>query len=587
MYCVSVKAARRLRGGFVSLAAIVALLAVSADSADARGKRKRVSTRSEKATVVSKPANITADGRYAAIVMDVNSGTALHQANPDGLRHPASLTKIMTLYLLFERLESGKLKLDSEMDVSAHAASRPPTKLGVKPGQTLLVEDAIKALVTRSANDAASVIAEAIAGDEDEFAKLMTRKARALGMARTIYRNASGLPNDEQVTTARDQALLGIAIQERFPRYYKYFATSSFQYRGQRIGNHNRLLGKVAGVDGIKTGYTRASGFNLVTSMRRGNRHIVAVVLGGASAGARDARMRTLVEQHVQMAATSRSASRFAEAEAGETRQPQRIASASVSASRAVDIAPPLEPRPAQRYALASAPNSRPEPVATSATSLSSSPMGSTEPIKPVLVKTVTVKAANPHPAVAAAQAPPIPPAAVAMSRVEAPAPVQVEAPAPSRAETTAVVSRIEPPAPVRAQPPAMPSRADALAVLAARMTEANAAAPTQVSFSEEAPRRPVAQPETPPSVTQHAARGGWMIQVGAFAAEEEAKQRLSAAQSKAARVLASADAFTERVVKGDKALYRARFAGFEKDEAEAACNYLKRNDIACMPLRN
>src|SRR3954453_7513824 len=314
MYCVS----RRLRGGLVSLAAIVSLLAVSADPADARAKRKHVSARSQHSTVAAKPANITADGRYAAIVMDVNSGATLHQASPDGLRHPASLTKIMTLYLLFERLEAGRLKLDSEMEVSAHAASRPPTKLGVKPGQTLMVEDAIKALVTRSANDAASVIAEAIAGDEDEFAKLMTRKARALGMARTIYKNASGLPNDEQVTTARDQALLGIAIQERFPKYYRYFATSSFQYRGQRIGNHNRLLGKVTGVDGIKTGYTRASGFNLVTSMRRGPRHIVGVVLGGSSGSARDPRMRTLIEQHVQMAATSRSASRFAEAEVAE-----------------------------------------------------------------------------------------------------------------------------------------------------------------------------------------------------------------------------------------------------------------------------
>ncbi|HKH03380.1 MAG TPA: D-alanyl-D-alanine carboxypeptidase family protein, partial [Bradyrhizobium sp.] len=433
MYCVSVKAARRLRGGIVSLAAIVSLLAVSADPADARGKRKRVSTRSQQATVVKKPANITADGRYAAIVMDVNSGSALHQANPDAARHPASLTKIMTLYLLFERLESGKLKLDSEMEVSAHAASRPPTKLGVKPGQTLIVEDAIKALVTRSANDAASVIAENIAGDEGEFARLMTRKARALGMSRTIYKNASGLPDPEQVTTARDQALLGIAVQERFPKYYRYFATSSFQYRGQRIGNHNRLLGKVAGVDGIKTGYTRASGFNLVTSMRRGNRHIVAVVLGGASGSARDARMRTLVEQHVQMAATSRSASRFAEAEVSDTRQSQRTAMASATASREVAAQP--EPR-TQRFALASAPNARPEPMGPPSMSLSSPSSGSTEPIKPVLVKTVTVKPANLQSVTPTAA--PIPPAPLtAQARVAAP--VQVEAPVPTRTETTAV----------------------------------------------------------------------------------------------------------------------------------------------------
>src|SRR5215207_2749923 len=187
------------------------------------------------------------------------------------------------------------------MEVSEYASEQAPTKLGLKPGQTLRVEDAIKGLVTRSANDAAVVIAETIGGSESDFARLMTRKARALGMSKTTYRNASGLPNDEQLTTARDQATLGRAIQDRFPRYYRYFSTSVFAYRGQSIRNHNRLLGNVEGVDGIKTGYTRASGFNLVTSMRRGDRHVVAVVLGGTSGGARDARMRTLVEQHVQM----------------------------------------------------------------------------------------------------------------------------------------------------------------------------------------------------------------------------------------------------------------------------------------------
>jgi D-alanyl-D-alanine carboxypeptidase len=571
MKCVSVQAARRLRGGIVSLAAIVALLAVSAAPADARSKRKRVTARAQQATVVKKPVNITADARYAALVLDVNSGAALHQSNPDSLRHPASLTKIMTLYMLFERLESGKLKLDSEMEVSAHAASRPPTKIGVKPGQTLMVEDAIKALVTRSANDAASVIAEAIAGDEAEFGRMMTRKARALGMSRTVYKNASGLPDSEQVTTARDQALLGVAIQERFPKYYKYFSTTVFQYRGQRIGNHNRLLGKVAGVDGIKTGYTRASGFNLVTSMRRGNRHIVAVVLGGASAGARDARMRTLVEQHVVMAATTRTASRFAEAEVGDTRQAPRTAAASVTTSRSVEAAP--EPRGA-RFALAGARNSPPDPVATSAISLFHPSAGSTEPIKPVLVKTVLVKPANLQ------AAPAIPAKPVAATRVESPAPQRVEAAAiPVRAEAPVPPARIE--------ANAIPSRADALAVLAARMTETTPAPAPAVAILEEPRRHAASVQEAPPSITRHAARGGWMIQIGAFAAEEEAKQRLTSAQSKAARVLGSADAFTERVVKGDKALYRARFAGFEKDEAEAACNYLKRNDIACMPLRN
>jgi D-alanyl-D-alanine carboxypeptidase len=244
---------------------------------------------------------------YAAIVLDVNSGKVFHSDNADELRHPASLTKIMTLYLLFERIETGKLRLDTQLPVSEHAALEAPTKLGLKPNQTIAVEDAIGGLVTKSANDAAVVIAEALAGDEHEFAELMTRKAHALGMSRTVYRNASGLPDDEQVTTARDQALLGRVIQERFPRYYHYFAMSSFTYHGQTMRNHNHLLGQVEGLDGIKTGYTQASGFNLVTSVRRNNRHIVSVVLGGASPGSRDARMRSLIEEYIVAAATPRS----------------------------------------------------------------------------------------------------------------------------------------------------------------------------------------------------------------------------------------------------------------------------------------
>ena len=168
--------------------------------------------------------------------------------------------------------------------------------------------------MTKSANDAAVVVAEAIGGNESDFAEMMTKKAHALGMSRTVYRNASGLPNDEQVTTARDQALLGRAIQERFPRQYRYFSTSSFTYHGETMGNHNHLLGRVDGVDGIKTGYTQASGFNLVTSVHRNNRHIVAVVLGGASAGARDARMRTLIETHIASASTQHTSTAIAEA---------------------------------------------------------------------------------------------------------------------------------------------------------------------------------------------------------------------------------------------------------------------------------
>jgi D-alanyl-D-alanine carboxypeptidase len=245
---------------------------------------------------------------YAEFVIDDNTGQALLELNADEPRHPASVTKIMTLYLLFEQLDAGKLKLDSQISVSAHAAAQPPTKLGIKPNQTLSVEDAIGGLVTRSANDAAAAVAEAIGGTEEDFAKLMTLKANALGMTHTIYVNASGLPADDQITTARDQAILGRAIHDRFPGYYKYFSVLYFRYHGKDIHNHNGLLGNVDGMDGIKTGYTEASGYNLVASVRRNGKHIIAVVLGGKSNGARDTRMRQIIEDQIKLASTTRTA---------------------------------------------------------------------------------------------------------------------------------------------------------------------------------------------------------------------------------------------------------------------------------------
>lgn len=240
---------------------------------------------------------------YAAFVLDAHSGRALHADMADELRHPASLTKVMTLYLLFEQLEAGRIRLDSELTVSEHASVQERTNLDLEPGDTITVQQAILSLVTHSANDAAVVVAEALAGSEPAFAQRMTLKARALGMDRTVYRNASGLPDEEQVTTARDQATLGYAMQKRFPQYYHYFSTRSFTWRGRALKNHNKLLGRVKGMDGIKTGYIRSSRFNLLASVRRNDRHLVAVVLGGSTAKARDARMRTLIERCVADAA--------------------------------------------------------------------------------------------------------------------------------------------------------------------------------------------------------------------------------------------------------------------------------------------
>src|SRR6202162_5699406 len=239
---------RRHRWSVLGFTTLLAVAAITTD-ADARGRRH--------------PHHVAAAESYepsaSSIVVDANSGAVMQATNADSPRHPASLTKIMTLYLLFERLEAGKIKLNTELPVSAHAASQAPSKLGLKPGETIRVETAIRAIVTKSANDVAVIVAEALGGDEVNFARLMTAKARALGMKGTTYRNASGLPDDQQITTAHDQSILGRAIQDRFPTHYRYFATRTFDFRGKSVRNHNHLLGVIEGVDGIKTGYIHAS----------------------------------------------------------------------------------------------------------------------------------------------------------------------------------------------------------------------------------------------------------------------------------------------------------------------------------------
>ncbi len=508
---------------------------------------------------------------YADIVVDANSGNVLHATTPDARRHPASLTKIMTLYLLFEQLEAGRLKLDSPLEVSEEAAAQMPTKLGLRAGSTIQVEDAIKGIVTRSANDASVVVAEAIAGDEEEFAKLMTRKAQALGMTRTVYKNASGLPDDDQVTTARDQSILGRAVRERFPSYYKYFSTRSFSFRGQRIGNHNRLLGSVEGVDGIKTGYIRASGFNLVTSVQRGDRHLVAVVMGGSSAASRDAKMRDLISEKIAAASTKRTASLIAavggkpnaagkaESKAEAKAEPRfAVASASSVPVRSTPSAPAAAPTRSELKATAPAQ----QRIAT----------GSTEPIRPVLVKTLTVRAGTQTASLASVQVP-----ALAFAETN---PVLAAAP-------------IFPPiaGPVNAQPVPRETAAAAPVAAAVAAAKGEPATPDRgrrpPGSDTPAPRAAVVELPPPSSTGKPQVRSGWMIQVGAFPAEEAAKQQLSSVQGKASKMLTGAEAFTESVERSGTTYYRARFAGLDKDKAEAACKYLKRNDVECVALKN
>ncbi|HEY0220106.1 MAG TPA: serine hydrolase [Afipia sp.] len=627
------KAARCI---LLGLAVVSVGVICTTDSADARRRHHR-----HRASHVERSSYSPA---FSSIIVDANSGATLQANSADSPRHPASLTKIMTLYLLFEKLDSGKLKLDTALNVSEHASEQAPTKLGLRPGQSIRVEDAIKGIVTRSANDAAVVIAEAIGGSEDDFAKLMTRKARALGMSKTTYVNASGLPDDDQITSARDQSTLGRAIQDRFPKYYRYFSTESFNWRGTTIHGHNRLLGHVDGVDGIKTGYTRASGFNLVTSMHRGNRFLVGVVMGGRSGGSRDAIMRNLLAEHLDEGSTKRTVAAITERNQGESRlasadaddsdtvqtravaqaatpipapAPARPAPATVQVQGAIQTAPtaPAKPMPLPTETTSQAQqNGAPAPLTSGVidSKLTTAP-GSAEPMTPVRVKTVQVRM-NGAKLAAAAEPKTLAPVATsaipvrdtgadtqrASARaVETPRAVSVNPPFP--APIPIVVSHNSPGMgqgslgysgsnPVSSPRPTMLAYAEAgrgapPTTLAAQAQAIETPAPVQ--------RTAAMTPPPQPEITQQngaikaTTRSGWIIQVGALDSESEARQRLDAARGSAGKLLGRADQFTETVAKGNKTLYRARFAGLDQDSAEAVCRTLKRSDISCIAIKN
>lgn len=236
------------------------------------------------------------NSRYAAFVVEENTGVVLHSRRSEAERYPASLTKMMTLYMLFSALEAGDIGLNDQIRVSANAANASPSRLGLRAGDTITAENAIRALVVKSANDVAIAVGERLGGGESRFGELMTTRATELGLTSTQFRNASGLPNSRQTTTARDMARLAIALHRDFPQYFDYFNETSFTWVGRTYRNHNTLVGRVHGVDGLKTGYIRASGFNVVVSAERGDHRLVTVIMGGPSAAARDAHAEELIE---------------------------------------------------------------------------------------------------------------------------------------------------------------------------------------------------------------------------------------------------------------------------------------------------
>ncbi|MEI9423775.1 D-alanyl-D-alanine carboxypeptidase [Mesorhizobium sp. Cs1299R1N1] len=240
--------------------------------------------------------------KYAAIVVDGRSGKQLFEVNSTAQRYPASLTKMMTLYLLFEAMETGRVTKETQIPVSDHAASQPPTKMRFRRGETIDVDSAIRAIVVKSANDVAVAVGEYLGGSEDQFAAMMTSKARQLGMSSTTFRNASGLPDDGQMTTAHDMAVLGMSLQRRFPQHFHYFSESDFMFRGRLVRGHNDMLGRVRGINGIKTGYIRASGFNIVTSYDADGRQLIVVVMGADSARQRNDHVEALIQRSLSPA---------------------------------------------------------------------------------------------------------------------------------------------------------------------------------------------------------------------------------------------------------------------------------------------
>ncbi|MGR9246274.1 serine hydrolase [Rhizobium leguminosarum] len=467
-----------------------------------------------------------ANPKYAGIVVDAKTGNVLYSENADRLQYPASLTKMMTLYMTFEALEQGRIRLDTPVPFSAHAAAQAPTKLGVRAGGTITVEQGILGLVTLSANDAATALGEMLGGgSEDRFAQLMTAKAHALGMTRTTYRNANGLPNTAQMTTARDQARLGIALRQHFPQYYGYFSTRAFKFGSRTIRSHNRLVGSVRGVDGIKTGYTRAAGFNLVSSVQVDGKSIVGVVMGGASTPARDAQMRNLIASYLPKASSRGGSSAL-------------IAQAAPAPAMIVTPAP-VQPKKAQQ--MAKTITAAQPPVSAAAADLS-----------------------LPHKG-------PLPDARYQVAETEV-----------AYAETAAPKSDN----PLVAQPMPAPTKVRTMTFKAA----VAAPKPTPASMPTEQGDTSVdnvTTASTTPSPTRAAATSngptGWVVQVGVSPSRQMAMDLLEGAKSKGGKALASAKPFAVAYAAGGDQLYRARFGGFDDQrDAVNACKALKKAGIKC-----
>ncbi len=569
--------------------------------------------------IASSPAFAAKD---AAMVIDANTGRVLYDDKGDEPRYPASLTKMMTLYLTFELIENGRMSYADRIRISAQAAAQPPSKLGLDAGDTITVRHAVLALVTKSANDIAVALAEHIGGSEENFARLMTRKARALSMSKTTFRNASGLPNSQQLTTARDMLTLALRLQDEFPEHYEVFATQRFSYAGKSYRNHNTLLRSYRGTDGIKTGYTRASGFNLVSSVHRGQKHLIAAVFGGKTAGRRNARMRTILDRSLIKASTRRTRQRITRPELID--KPRQVSRPLLS-KLAPTNPPPLPSATPPAGPTDIAAQVQPDTDTAAGTGRRKTDMSATstsQNISIARVRRIGVASRLARRRAAADDARHYQPTSakeprsiseLIASTASTPGTgrrglgTQVNGaitPAPSSATPVGLSVA---PVPARdASPPNGPALgrqpstfqaqlSNILATHHPELLETQTEPAASVARHNEATRahvspalRPAIPTATPLSreASFAAASGTHLIQIGAYNTADEAQRQLQAIRKRAEPLLSRAAPITETVTRGQRRFYRARFAGFDSQSATSACQELRRRSIDCFVAR-
>ncbi|VAW10266.1 D-alanyl-D-alanine carboxypeptidase [hydrothermal vent metagenome] len=567
-----------------------------------------------------------ANAKYAAMVVDGYTGKMIYGKNVDAPRYPASITKVMTLYIVFEELRAGRLKKTSKLNVSKFASGQAPSRLGLKPGTRISVDTAIRALVTKSANDVATVVAENIGGTQTKFARRMTKTARRIGMSKTTFRNPHGLPDRRQKTTARDLITLSMRIQSDFPEYYSYFSVKTFTYRGRTYRNYNKLLGRFKGTTGIKTGYIRASGYNLTAVVQRGNKKVVAVVLGGKTGRSRDAHMRKIITKAFPKVIA------FKAPPPTRAPLPERKPSRAIAIAKAVNTpvatevlpisgkvdtiavasrregvlvmrlaalaprnremplavsvsrqAPPVHNRtaraatPARNLAgnlrLAQADTSMNAMATTAYASVQNNQMISS--IAALIANTTSTvggtpeTAANLRPAIRAASVPALRPATE---------PASGPPNRPPNRPQRRIARLILPPSSTVTPTVAVANPAPALGP--ALQTQARVA----VLPGPEASRQPQGAPKAPPPQAVTLPEG-YQIQVGAYVYKQKAEERIDEVRKAAHRLLSEAMGIAVPAENDKGTFYRARFAGLAKRDANRTCRALKKRRIPCIVL--